>query len=82
MMDAMEVLGGPVQPPSSYPKNPPKSLSAEGERLHVDLRYDSRPNWTTYERLLRMSQILLDRLRPLGARDWIDVQSFIYVVRD
>jgi len=52
------------------------------DRLAFDLHYDSRPNWPTYERLITMSGMLLDRLRELGAEDWMDVQSFIYVVGD
>ena len=45
------------------------------DRLAFDLHYDSRPNWPTYERLITMSGMLLDRLRELGAEDWMDVQS-------
>ena len=47
--------------------------------LGFDLKFNSTPNWTTYERLLRMGRTYLDRLRPLGAVDFVDVQSFIYV---
>ena len=50
------------------------------ERLAFDLCYDSTPQWNTYARLLKMSSVLMeDCLRPLGARDMIDVQSFIWV---
>jgi hypothetical protein len=45
-----------------------------------DLLYEARPSWATYARLLRLSEHLLDRLRPLGARDFIDVQSFMWTV--
>jgi hypothetical protein len=45
-----------------------------------DLLYDARPSWATYARLLRLSEHLLDRLRPLGARDYIDVQAFMWIV--
>ena len=50
------------------------------EAFTVDLLYSAYPKWTTYDRLLTLSNRLLDRLRPLGARDLIDVQSFMWVV--
>ena len=50
------------------------------DRLAFNLEYSARLNWTTYERLLTMSKVLFDRLRSLGARDFIDVQSFIWLI--
>ncbi len=50
--------------------------------LGFDLKYDVKLGWTTYEALQRMGQVYLDLLRPLGARDFVDVQSFIYVTCD
>jgi hypothetical protein len=47
--------------------------------LGFDLKYVSEPNWRTYEALQRMGEVYLDLLRPMGARDFVDVQSFIYV---
>jgi hypothetical protein len=49
-------------------------------RLTFDLGYVPRLNWRTYARLLTMSEYLLEHLRPYGARDYIDVQSFIWVI--
>jgi len=51
-------------------------------RLGDDIRYTPAPNWDTYERLLDFSNKLLDFLKPHGARDMIDVQSFISVIAD
>lgn len=48
--------------------------------LGVDILYSSTLKWDTYERLLDFSDDLLDFLKPSGARDMIDVQSFIWVV--
>src|SRR5437016_499099 len=47
--------------------------------LGFDLKYEPTPNWKTYEKLLRMGSTYLDLLRPLGAADFVDVQSFIFV---
>jgi hypothetical protein len=60
---------------------PTPTLQA-AERLAFDLRYEATPNWVTYERLLVMSDLLIKRLKPLGAKDWIDVQSFMWVISD
>jgi len=42
----------------------------------------STPNWETYEAVMQMAKQLLDRLAPLGAKDMIDVQQFMWVTRD
>lgn len=57
----------------------PEVTKAAADSLGFDLRYNATPNWTTYEALLRMGSVYLELLRPLGARDFLDVQSFIYV---
>jgi hypothetical protein len=49
-------------------------------RLNFDLHYRTELNWDTYERLLEMSSILMSRLAQLGARDLIDIQSFIFLI--
>lgn len=47
-------------------------------RLGLDLAYDPEPSWTTYEALLASTGRLLERLRPLGARDHFDVEAFLH----
>ena len=59
----------------------PEPTKACAERLRFDLLYDSEFRWVTYARLLEMGVHLLDKLRPLGARDFIDVQSFMWVIQ-
>ena len=49
-------------------------------RLRFDLKYDSSLEWETYARLMVLGEQLLERLHPLGARDFIDVQSFMWIV--
>jgi hypothetical protein len=49
-------------------------------RLGVNILYSATPKWDTYERLLTFSNDLLEFLKPHGARDMIDVQSFIWAV--
>ena len=57
----------------------PKVTKTAAERLGFDLLYTSTPNWGTYSRLLDMSRLLMQSLKPLGARDLIDVQSYIWM---
>ena len=51
-------------------------------RLNFNLCYDARPNWLTYSKLLTMCHLLMEHLGPLGARDMIDVQSFIWRIEN
>lgn len=57
----------------------PEVTKAAAESLGFDLRYNATPNWFTYEALLRLGNVYLALLNPAGARDFLDVQSFIYV---
>ena len=59
----------------------PEPTRACADRLRFDLLYDSALRWVTYERLLVMGKVLLGELRQLGARDFIDVQSFMWVIQ-
>lgn len=57
----------------------PEFTQEAAERLGFGLLYDSKPNWTTYDRLLRLGRHYLSLLVESGARDFIDVQSFIWL---
>lgn len=58
----------------------PKPTKEAARRLGVDLLYNPGPTWVGYKRLLDWSHELLDFLRPHGAKDLIDVQSFIWTI--
>ena len=60
----------------------PTNTDVIAARMGSNLKYDTTPNWETYELFLRMSNALLERLRSLGAKDMIDVQQFMWVTRD
>jgi hypothetical protein len=60
----------------------PQITRRMARRVGVDILYSSGPTWHCYEAVLRMSEGLLDRLRDLGAEDYIDVQSFMWVTKD
>jgi hypothetical protein len=58
----------------------PRFACEVGHRLGLELAYDPKPNWSTYSALLRSTELLLESLRPLGARDHVDVEAFMHVV--
>ena len=58
----------------------PRFACDVAHRLGHELAYQARPNWATYSALLGSAEVLLERLRPLGARDHVDVESFMHVV--
>ena len=49
------------------------------EAYGFDFSYQSRPNWETYDNLLRFAELLRSDLDDLGPRDMIDLQSFMWV---
>jgi hypothetical protein len=55
----------------------PRGSCDAAHRLGFDLKFDATPNWRTYDALLDMSKLLLEVLRPHGARDHVDVDSFV-----
>lgn len=58
----------------------PEVTRAGALRLAFDINYQPTPNWDTYRRVLRLGRRLLDELAPQGARDWVDINSFLWVV--
>lgn len=58
----------------------PKSACGAAARLGCDLRYKSAPNYATYAAFRGFSEHLLEQLRDQGARDFMDVEAFLYTV--
>lgn len=50
-------------------------------RLRPEIPWTTRPTAAAYEQLQQLSEDLYEQLRPLGARDMIDVQSFVWLVQ-
>jgi hypothetical protein len=68
--------------PSRFIVTKPEITKLVSRRIGFDLLYSASPKWDTYARVLEMSRRLLETLAPLGARDYIDVQSFVWVTRE
>jgi hypothetical protein len=60
----------------------PTNTELMAARMGANIKYDTTPNWETYDAFLRMSQTLRERLASMGANDMIDVQQFMWVTRD
>jgi len=56
----------------------PRSACGAAERLGCDLRFEETPCWATYSALRGFSTKLLEKLRPNGARDFIDIEAFLF----
>ena len=65
--------------PSNHMVLKPQITRRLARRMPFDLLYSASLSWHTYEALMRLSESLLDRLAPLEAKDYIDVQSFVWV---
>jgi len=68
--------------PDAYMFVKPRATKMVSRNLGVDLLYSPALKWDTYDRVLEWSRDLLAFLRPHGAIDMIDVQSFIWTVAD
>jgi hypothetical protein len=60
----------------------PEVIKKAAGRAGRDLVYSTAIKWDAYERTIELSKSLLESLAPLGAKDFIDVQSFMWVTRD
>jgi hypothetical protein len=56
----------------------PKTTCEGASRLGSDLRFEPAPVWVTYYALRALATQLLERLKPLGAADFVDVESFLH----
>lgn len=70
--------------PEAFPFLKPEATKHAADLLGFDLMYHATPNWRTYRLLLRLGDNLAARLRANGLKpeDWIDLQSFIWLVTD
>lgn len=67
--------------PSRFIVMKPQIARDTAARMGRDLLYSATVKWDTYARLLDTCGALREELAPLGARDYIDVQSFMWVTR-
>ncbi|HET6723059.1 MAG TPA: hypothetical protein VFH07_09930 [Chitinophagaceae bacterium] len=58
----------------------PKVTQRAAEKYKFDFDYISPPNWDTYESLLVFAEQIRSDTKLLRPRDFIDLQSFIWVI--
>ena len=58
----------------------PKVTQRAAEKYKFDFDYISPPNWDTYESLLAFAEQIRHDTKHLYPRDYIDLQSFIWVM--
>jgi hypothetical protein len=68
--------------PSNYLFVKPTPFREFIDVVDSSIVWETRPTYPFYQKLLEMAQQLLKSLEPLGAKDLIDVQSFIWVAKD
>ncbi|OUW78353.1 MAG: hypothetical protein CBD77_04370 [bacterium TMED217] len=59
------------------PTNTKLAAKITGWNIH----YDARPNWDTYKHVLELSGYVYKKLEDLKPRDFIDVQSFFWIIQ-
>jgi hypothetical protein len=57
----------------------PNVTCEAARRLRLEVDYRPEPGWSTYSTLLKAAAELLEKLRRLGARDYMDVEAFMHV---
>jgi hypothetical protein len=63
----------------NFPYIKPEVTKAVAEGMGLTINYDAKPNFATYTKVLELYQALWLQLEPKGAKDWVDVQTFIWL---
>lgn len=58
----------------------PRVTQAAAARYHFNFEYRSKPNWNTYQSLLNFAREVRKDTADYKPRDYIDIQSFIWVM--
>jgi hypothetical protein len=62
-----------------FPFVKPSLIQSAAPGLGIALNYAPHANWLTYCQAIAVYEELWRRLQPLGARDWVDVQTFLWI---
>jgi len=76
----LQTVFGFIADPKRHMFLKPRVTQVAAERYGYDFQYESRPNWTTYKSLLDFAKEVRNDVRDLHPRDYIDLQSFIWVL--
>ncbi len=76
----IQTVYGFIAHPTKHIFLKPMVTKAAAKKYDYDLLYKSPPNWETYESLLDFASTIKKDIANLQPRDFIDLQSFIWVL--
>ncbi len=68
--------------PDSYMFVKPTNIKKAAERSDVDISYVTAPNWKSYAAILQLADTYKTDLEELGPRDYMDIQSYLWVTAE
>ncbi|MBI2723147.1 MAG: hypothetical protein HYX39_13320 [Bacteroidetes bacterium] len=76
----LQTVFGFIANPSEHIFLKPRVTQVAAKEYKYDFEYTSKPNWKTYQSLLNFANQIRKDMPTLKARDYIDLQSFIWVL--
>jgi hypothetical protein len=76
----LQTVFGFIANPSEHIFLKPRVTQAAAAAIGYPFDYASRPNWKTYKSILDMAEEIRKETKDLHPRDYIDLQSFIWVM--
>jgi hypothetical protein len=62
-----------------FPFIKPEATKAVAEGMGVAIAYEAKPNYPTYKKIVGLYEALWSQLEAKGAKDWVDLQNFIWL---
>lgn len=75
----LQTVFGFIANPAEHIFLKPRVTMAAAQQYGFDFEYKSRPNWETYQSLLDFAELVRKDTSDLKPKDYIDLQSFIWV---
>jgi hypothetical protein len=76
----LQTVFGFIANPAEHIFLKPRVTQVAATKYHYDFLYRSKPNWETYKSLLDFAEQVRKDTADLGPKDFIDLQSFIWVL--
>ena len=76
----LQTVFGFIARPEEHIFIKPRVTQIAAEKYGYDFHYKSKPNWETYKSMIAFAEQVRDDMKDLKPRDYIDLQSFIWVM--
>ena len=76
----LQTVFGFIARPEEHIFIKPRVTKFAAEKYGYDFLYQSKPNWETYKSMIGFAEQVRDDMKDLKPRDYIDLQSFIWVM--